>query len=97
LFKAGAFNNELRGYSIRIGSIENNGNLFKDILIYDHSESQGNTTVMHAETGEIIKLKNEWSMLFILNNGSSYREVTDSAGVLENNEFIRDKFEQRTI
>jgi len=97
LFKEGVFNNEMTGFSIRIGKIDKDGHTFRDILIYDHSEFLGNTTVLSAETGYIEKLKDSETLLFTLKHGSSYKEITDSSGVLENNDFIRDKFEERTI
>lgn len=97
LFKEGIFNNHLRGYSIRIGKIENEGMLFRDVMIYDHSEGHGNTTVLSAKTGTIEKIKEDGVLIFTLKDGNSYKEITDSSGTLENNDFIRDHFEERMI
>src|SRR4051812_27515703 len=36
------FNNEIRGYSIRVGRKDEDGNTIHDILIYDHSDMLGN-------------------------------------------------------
>lgn len=97
-FKEGVFNNALRGYSIRIGKISNEGKLFHDILIYDHSESKGNTIVMTAKTGSPQEFGSHGILFFVLNNGTSYKEeATDSTGTLNNSTFIRTNFEQRII
>lgn len=97
LFKEGVFNNNLRGYSMRIGKIEDKGQVFRDILIYDHSEGHGNTTVVSAKSGSFENIKNDGVLIFTLKDGNSYKEMTDSSGTLENNDFIRDHFEERTI
>jgi lipopolysaccharide export system permease protein len=97
MFKEGSFNNDLRGYSIRIGKIAKDGESFSDILIYDHSEGQGNTTVLAAKSGNFSKIGENGVLLFSLKDGYSYKEVTDSDGVVENNDLIRDHFQERTI
>jgi lipopolysaccharide export system permease protein len=97
LFKEGAFNNDLKGYSIKIGKILDDGQTFEDILIYDHSEQMGNITVLSAKRGRIQKMDEDGLLVFTLEKGSGYKEVTDSAGIAENNDFIRDSFESRKI
>lgn len=97
LFKEGIFNNSLNGYSIRIGTIRNNGKSFQNILIYDHTEGKGNTTVMIAKTGVPVDFNSHGILFFILKDGTSYKEANDSAGILKNNKFVRSHFEQRII
>lgn len=97
LFKEGVFNNSLKGYSIRVGKVNPDNQQLEDILIYDHTEFKGNTTVIHAKTGLLKEMNESGLLFFTLKNGSSYKEMTDSAGVVKSNTFIRDKFEQRVI
>ncbi|HET8963452.1 MAG TPA: LptF/LptG family permease [Chitinophagales bacterium] len=94
LFKEGVFNNALKGYSIRIEKISNDGNLFQNILIYDHSESKGNTTVLTAKTGWPQDFHSAGILFFVLKDGTSYKEVTNRD---ENHPFVREHFEQRII
>ncbi|MDQ3046007.1 MAG: LptF/LptG family permease [Bacteroidota bacterium] len=97
LFKEGAFNNELRGFSIRIEKMDEGGKSFRDILIYDHSSSEGNTTVLHAERGEILEMGEKGQLIFRLYKGNSYKEISDSGEVSANNNLVRDSFEERII
>lgn len=97
LFKPGVFNNEIGGYSMRFGKIENDGKSIEDILMYDHSNFNGNTTVVYAERGKINELNQTGELIFTLYNGSSYKEITDSNEVMENHDFIREIFEERTF
>lgn len=97
MFKPGVFNNDLKGFSMRIGHIGKDGKTIEDILMYDHTNTNGNTTVLYADSGKISELNKEGLLFFTLYRGSSYKEMTDSNGVLQNNNFIRDRFESKTF
>jgi len=97
MFKPGVFNNDLKGFSMRIGHIEKDGKTIEDILMYDHTNANGNTTVLYADSGKISELNKEGLLFFTLYRGSSYKEMTDSNGILQNNNFIRDRFESKTF
>lgn len=97
MFKPGVFNNELKGFSMRIGDVGKDGKSISDVLMYDHTGGHGNTTVLYADSGKISELNKEGLLYFTLFKGSSYKEITDSNGVTENNDFIRDRFEQKTF
>ncbi len=48
--KPGVFDNNLEGYSIRIGDRDSKTSLLKDILIFDHTDNQGNVSVTMADS-----------------------------------------------
>jgi len=75
--KEGIFYNDIDGYSIKIGSKENNGETLKNLLIYDHSDNSGNKKVISAESGTMIITENERYMELSLYNGTSYMEVDE--------------------
>jgi len=97
MFKPGVFNNELKGFSMRMGKIGKDGKTIEDVLMYDHTSPNGNTTVLYADSGRISELNKEGLLFFTLYRGSGYKEMTDSNGVMENNDFIRDNFEEKTF
>ncbi|MDY0104439.1 MAG: LptF/LptG family permease [Lentimicrobium sp.] len=49
--RAGIFYNGIDGYVMRIGNKEKDGVTIRDIIIYDHTNRMGNTTVTQAEWG----------------------------------------------
>jgi len=75
--KEGIFYNDIDGYSIKIGSKENNGETLKNLLIYDHSDNSGNKKVISAESGTMIITEDERYMELSLYNGTSYMEVDE--------------------
>jgi lipopolysaccharide export system permease protein len=47
--REGQFNKEINGYAIRVGSKSKDGNLIKDIIIYDNSAGVGNDKLILAK------------------------------------------------
>ncbi|MEN8227786.1 MAG: LptF/LptG family permease [Bacteroidota bacterium] len=73
--KPGVFDNSLEGYSIRIGDKDSRTSLLKDILIFDHTEKQGNVRVTAADSGYMKMSADEKHLLLTLYNGHSYFEL----------------------
>jgi len=73
--KPGVFDNTLEGYSIRIGDRDSKTSLLKDILIFDHTENQGNVRVTVADSGYMKMTADEKNLLLTLYNGHSYNEL----------------------
>lgn len=73
--KPGVFDNNLEGYSIRIGDKDSKTSLLKDILIFDHTEKQGNINVTVADSGYMKMSADEKHLLLTLYNGKSYTEL----------------------
>jgi lipopolysaccharide export system permease protein len=68
------FNNEIPGYSIRVGSKDKDGNTIHDIIIYDHTDLTGNNKVILAKKGEMIASPDKQSLIFKLTDGWRYEE-----------------------
>lgn len=68
------FNNEMQGYSIRVGSKDEDGKTIRDIIIYDHTDQSGNNNVILAKEGRMITGKNKQSLVFQLTDGWRYQE-----------------------
>ncbi|MGW8314508.1 MAG: LptF/LptG family permease [Bacteroidales bacterium] len=73
--KPGIFDNSLEGYSIRIGERDSRTSLLKDIMIFDHTQKQGNTRVTVADSGYMKMSSDEKHLLLSLYNGHSYIEM----------------------
>ena len=76
----GVFYDGFDNYSILVGKKMPDGETVKDILIYDHSRRQGNTSVTYAETGTMTVTPDKHYLLFTLRNGSFWDE-TSSMGI----------------
>ena len=76
----GVFYDGFDNYSILVGKKMPDGETVKEILIYDHSRRQGNTSVTYAETGTMTVTPDKHYLLFTLRNGSFWDE-TSSMGI----------------
>ncbi len=72
--KEGVFYDGIDGYVMKVKSKSDDGEVMNDIIIYDHSERQGNTKVIIAEKGRMDISKDTMVMSLILYNGYSYKE-----------------------
>jgi lipopolysaccharide export system permease protein len=73
--KPGVFDNNLEGYSIRIGDRDSKTNLLTDILIFDHTRKEGNIKVTVADSGYMKMSADEKNLLLTLYNGRTYEEL----------------------
>ena len=76
----GVFYEGFDNYSILVGKKMPDGETVKDILIYDHSKRQGNTSVTYAASGTMSVTPDKHYLLFTLRNGSFWDE-TSTMGV----------------
>jgi lipopolysaccharide export system permease protein len=98
--QAGTFNNDIDGYSIKVTSKDPSTNRLEKILIYDHTDKRGNTSVTVADSGYMKVTPDESGMIMTLYNGYSYVE-TEEKNVSPTNRrfpFRKDAFkEQSTV
>lgn len=78
IIKEGVFTNLIEGYSIKVADKDQKTSLLKKILIYDHSNDKGNTTVTFADSGYMKPTSDQQFLVATLFNGYTYKEVTDS-------------------
>ncbi|MBI5218652.1 MAG: LptF/LptG family permease [Bacteroidia bacterium] len=72
--KEGIFNNDIEGYSIKVGKKDNKKNMMYDILIYDHKTTMGNRRVTVAKSGTMILTKDKRYLILTLYDGYAYEE-----------------------
>jgi lipopolysaccharide export system permease protein len=80
--KEGIFYAGIPNYSIKVNQKLDDTRL-RDIIIYDHSEGQGNINVILADSGRMESFFNDRYMRLILYNGVSYKESRSSRGISE--------------
>lgn len=96
LIQEGVFYNGIDGYSIKIGKKEDDGKTLKNIMIYDHTQHQGNTKVVLAESGRMSMSDDERYLILNLIKGYSYEEK-DSRPGRNSHPMMRTEFEEETI
>lgn len=94
--KEGVFYNGIQDFTIKVAKKDANRNILYNILIYDHSQRQGNNKVVMAREGIMKMSADENFLLITLKNGHSYEEV-----VSQNNQgykpLTRTSFKEETI
>lgn len=86
--KEGVFNNDITGYSIRVGKKSPDGKNLTDVMVYDHTGEMGNTSVTVAKTGTMELTPDKRKLILTLYNGNSYNEVRGRPGN-KNGQYIR--------
>ena len=72
--KPNQFNNDIQGFSIRVGSKDEDGFTIHDILIYDHTDLVGNNKVILAKEGQMMPTGDKQALVFRLKDGWIYEE-----------------------
>ena len=76
-FKEGVFYNGISGYVMRIGKKDPDNVKVRQVMIYDHSENQGNTSLTIADSGRMEQSRDGGFLLLTLWNGYNYDEKVD--------------------
>lgn len=91
----GVFNDDFKGYAIRIGKKGSDNRSIQDVLIYDHSNERRNERIqVIAKEGEMYTTKDRSYMILELNNGKQYQEVSSNGSSDGNYPFVRTNFEK---
>lgn len=90
--KPGLFNNDIDGFSIRVGEKDKDGFTIKHVMVYDHTKGAGNQNVVIANSGKMIPSKQ--ALVFRLEDGWRYDEGDNRFGGNKNNTQIRMHFKR---
>ncbi|TVP50229.1 MAG: LptF/LptG family permease [Mongoliibacter sp.] len=95
--KEGVFYAGIPNYSIKVNKKVDDVRL-KDIIIYDHSQGQGNINVILADSGRMESFFNDRYMRLTLYNGISYKESRAQRGITEKPvDFSRTNFSENQM
>ena len=95
--KEGVFYKEIDGFSIRIKNISKDGNTLNDVMIYDHTDQMGNTSLSLAETGTMTMSEDKRFLVIELRNGKTYKEIWNQEGAAQKKPFMTMKFDKQII
>ena len=95
--KEGIFNRDLGQYVMRIGSREADGESIKEVMIYDHSQSNGNLKLTTSQSGIMKQTPDGTAVLFTLYDGVNYEEKIDKQNYQKTRPFQRMEFKEEQI
>lgn len=96
--KEGVFYNDIDNFYIKVGNKEENGEVLKNILIYNKTNSSGNNHVITAKEGKMTLTNDEKILELTLFDGHSYLEVIDRDRNNNNkNEFRSTSFKKNVV
>jgi len=93
--KEGVFYNGIEGFVIRVKNKDADGNTIRDVMIYDHSRHNGNTSLTLAEWGKMELTPDKRFMIFRLHNGINYEEKVDFRRAEATHPFQRTSFKEQ--
>jgi lipopolysaccharide export system permease protein len=77
----GIFYSGIQGYVIRIDKKEADGTTIRKVMIYDHSQLQGNSKLVLADSGRMEQTVDGSYLMLTLYNGTNYEESTGRTDV----------------
>lgn len=76
--KEGIFNDDIEGYTVRVGKKDTKTKMLYELQIYDHRPpNYGNYNVTLADSGEIFVTSDRRFLIFKLYHGKRYNEIRD--------------------
>jgi lipopolysaccharide export system permease protein len=95
------FYNGIPGYSIKVDKKFDDGSTLKGVMIYDHSNANGNTNVILADSGRMYTKFNEQYLALDLFNGQLFAEGAQQGSLSATNNsgagFFRQKFNSQKL
>ena len=95
----GVFYSGIDGYSIKVGEkLGPNQNLLRKVIVYDHTQKNGNTKVIVADSGKMKVTSDEQFLEITLYSGHSYEDlIPKKSKDRDNKPFVRSNFEESLI
>jgi lipopolysaccharide export system permease protein len=95
--QTGVFNDDFKGYTIRIGDKAKDNRKIEDVLIYDHTpERRLEQIQVIAEEGEMYTTADRNFLILELTEGKQYQNVKESNAAKRNYPFVRTNFKKWT-
>ncbi len=98
VIKEGVFSNDMDNYSIKVERKGKNNNMLYDVMIYDHSDNQGNVNVSISDSGKMEITQDKKFMSITLYNGQNYTQGEESRqSTAKRYPFRRQSFKKEVI
>lgn len=95
--KEGIFYNDLPGYSIKVMKKFPDGKTLKNVIIYDHTQNDGNKHVTLADSALMYVIMNKQYLVFELFNGNDYLDDADRTGGADQTDFAAHGFKKSKV
>jgi lipopolysaccharide export system permease protein len=93
--KEGVFYKGIDGYVIRVGKKDLDGNTIRDVMIYDHTQHQGDVSLTIAKWGKMELTPDKRFLIFRLYDGINYEERVDLRNANITHPFQHTKFSEQ--
>jgi len=97
--KEGVFSNALQGYTIKVSRKSKKTSMLYNILIYDHTQAEGNRIVTIADSATMVVTKDNKYLVLTMYQGKTYSEEIEKQRKRDNKEYPQriDRFEEQRI
>lgn len=95
--KEGIYYRDIDDYVIYINKKGDDGSHIYGVKIYDHTDREGNTKIMSADSGMMALSPNRRNIIFTLYNGFNYTDVTTDNDYKTRRPFERMAFKEEQI
>lgn len=95
--KEGQFYTDLPGYSIKVSKKFPDNKTLKNIIIYDHTNSDGNRHVTLADSAEMYTIQNKSYLVFELFNGKDYLDDADRGKGFDRSDYAVHEFKRSKV
>ena len=95
--REGVFYNGIDGYSIKVGQKDKDGHTIRNVMIYDHTDHEGNKKVVIAESGKMETSADQKFLILTLFNGKSYEEQNKIKYGVDSHPLMRNGFKEYKI
>ena len=97
--QSGTFYNGVPGFSIKVTSKDPVTNRLYKLIIYDHRDRRGNTSVILADSASMKSTTDETGLIMILYNGYSFNEIYERNINIASRKYPtrKDYFKEQTI
>ncbi|WP_304234846.1 LptF/LptG family permease [Jiulongibacter sediminis] len=92
----GIFYREIPGYAIKVKEKLPDNETLKDVIVYNHTQRNGNKNVTVADSGRMYTMYNDHYLVFELYNGFNYSETKTNQG-LNDTQFYRNGFKRNRL
>lgn len=98
VIKEGVFSNDMENYSIKVERKGKNNNMLYDVMIYNHSDNQGNVNVSISDSGKMEVTPDKKFMSITLYHGQNYTEEEEGRqSAAKRYPFRRESFQKQVI
>lgn len=98
VIKEGVFTNDIDGYSIKVERKSRTSNLLYKILVYDHTDNQGNVSVTVADSGFMkISEDKKFMIMTLFDGGTATESEPNERGREKSYPFQRTRFKKQVV